>query len=88
VCFAIGVVLVFIPGPAFVFFILGGGLLASESKLVAKAMDWSEVRTRRLIHGAAAIWRRLGLVARVGVVAAGIMICAGAALVAFRWIQG
>ena len=42
----VGVVLVFIPGPAIVFFFLSGGLLASESSLIARFLDWSELRLR------------------------------------------
>ncbi|PTY06239.1 hypothetical protein DB347_12390 [Opitutaceae bacterium EW11] len=52
VCLGIGVVLVFIPGPAFVFFIVAGGLLASESLRVARFMDWCETKIRTL-------WARL-----------------------------
>lgn len=40
---AIGVVLVFIPGPAFVFFILTGAVLASQWMGVARFLDKSEV---------------------------------------------
>ena len=43
---AVGVVLAFIPGPAIVFFFLSGGLLASESSLIARFLDWSELRLR------------------------------------------
>ena len=39
VMFAIGVVLMFIPGPAILFFFFGGALLASESRFVARVMD-------------------------------------------------
>ncbi len=88
VCFAIGVVLVFIPGPAFVFFFLGGGLLASESKFVARIMDWSEVKGRKLAHWGAATWRRLGPIARAGVLVAAAAAGAAATFVTFRWIQG
>jgi hypothetical protein len=42
-CIAIGVVLVFIPGPAFVFFILAGGLMATQSRWLAQRLDRGEV---------------------------------------------
>jgi Flp pilus assembly protein TadB len=51
-CAAIGVVLVFIPGPAFVFFILAGGLLASQSRWMARRLDRGELAIR-------ALWRRV-----------------------------
>ena len=44
VSFVIGVVLVFIPGPAFVFFLLTGALLASQWFAAAKALDRGEVK--------------------------------------------
>lgn len=43
---AIGVVLVFMPGPAVLFFALAGALLASESRSVARFMDWCEMKLR------------------------------------------
>lgn len=49
---AIGVVLVFIPGPAFVFFILSGALVAIQWWPAAKALDETEARAWPL-------WRRL-----------------------------
>lgn len=42
VCAAIGVVLVFIPGPAFVFFILAGALVAIPWWPAARALDKAE----------------------------------------------
>ncbi|MGH7335962.1 MAG: PGPGW domain-containing protein, partial [Myxococcota bacterium] len=49
VCFAAGVVLVFIPGPAVLFFALGGALLATQSLWVARALDAIEVRGRKTL---------------------------------------
>lgn len=46
-CLAIGVVLVFIPGPAVLFFAMAAALLAIQSRAVARACDYSEVRLRR-----------------------------------------
>lgn len=48
VCLAIGVVLVFIPGPAFVFFILAGALLATQWWKMACWLDQAEVAMRKL----------------------------------------
>src|SRR5687768_16506516 len=49
VCFAIGLVLAVMPGPAVVFFFLAGGLLATESPWVARFMDWGELKIRKLV---------------------------------------
>ncbi|MEO6569343.1 MAG: PGPGW domain-containing protein, partial [Opitutaceae bacterium] len=56
IALVVGVVLIFIPGPAFVFFILAGGLLASESKHVARAGDWTELRVRSVSRWVARMW--------------------------------
>ena len=44
----VGIVLVFIPGPAVVLFGLAAALLAEDSVLVAKALDRLELRLRAL----------------------------------------
>src|SRR5262245_4301050 len=46
----VGVVLLVIPGPGTVFIALGGALLAEESATVARALDWTETRIRRLFR--------------------------------------
>ena len=88
VCVAIGIVLVVMPGPAFVFFILAGGLLATESRFIARFMDWSEVRIRKIVHWAMLRWRRLPIAARVVLLAIGICCSAAVAYLSFRFIQG
>src|SRR3954452_13135603 len=48
----IGIVLVFIPGPAILFFAVAAALLATQSLAVARALDWMELEGR-------AAWRAL-----------------------------
>jgi hypothetical protein len=85
---AVGLVLTVIPGPAFVFFILAGALLAGESRIIAKFMDWCEVRARRIIGWAKRLWGRIPGVARVAV----IMVVAGCAvtiaILGYRTLRG
>ena len=59
VCCAVGVVLIFIPGPAFVFFILAGALVASQSRVAARALDRAEVKTWALCGWLRKKWRDL-----------------------------
>ncbi|WP_438483158.1 PGPGW domain-containing protein [Oleiharenicola lentus] len=75
---AVGVLLVFIPGPAILFFFIAGGLLASESKLVARFLDWTEVRLRAWWKWGMRHWTKIPLAGKIAVVtlAAGV---AGAA---------
>lgn len=65
VCLIIGVVLTFIPGPALPFLFLAGGLLATESRTIARFMDASEMRLRRIFGWAKRRWRGLPIAGRV-----------------------
>ncbi len=59
VCCAVGVVLIFIPGPAFLFFILAGALLASQSWTAARVLDKAEMKTWTVRDWLRAKWRGL-----------------------------
>jgi hypothetical protein len=48
-CLAVGVILAFIPGPAILFFALGGALLATQFQSVARGLDASEVWGRKTL---------------------------------------
>jgi hypothetical protein len=87
-CFAIGVVLAVMPGPAFVFFILAGGLLATESKTIARLMDRIEVLVREIWSWVKRTWVKLPFAARILVVCAAIGCTAGAAFVSYRILSG
>jgi len=68
---AVGFVLVFIPGPAIVFFFLAGALVASDWLWMARVLDWTEVRLRSLSHRASRIWAKMSVPARAAVILAG-----------------
>jgi hypothetical protein len=72
---AVGVVLMFIPGPAVVMYALAGALLAEDSLRVARALDWTELRIRALVRWCERTWRRAGNVVRAAIV----LLAAGAA---------
>lgn len=74
VALALGVVFAVIPGPAFVFFAIGGVLLATESRRVSIALDWLELRLRELGRWARKRWDGLALFGRIVVVTMGVMI--------------
>lgn len=61
----IGVVLVFMPGPAVLFFFLAGAVLAEESRRMACLLDGCEVWCRRGGRAVCRSWRRLSLSSRV-----------------------
>ena len=54
---ALGIVLMFIPGPAVVFFALSAALIANQSRSAARALDWLELRLRALYGQARDLWR-------------------------------
>src|SRR4051812_42222743 len=43
-----GVILCFIPGPGLPLIFLGAGMLAERFRAVARAMDWLEVKLRKM----------------------------------------
>jgi hypothetical protein len=61
----IGFVLVFMPGPAVLFFFLSGAVLAEESLTAARVLDWLEVRLRHLFAWARRWWARRSTPVRV-----------------------
>ena len=88
VCLAIGAVLAVIPGPALPFFFLGGGLLATESRVVARFMDWAEVRLRKIIAWAKRRWHRMPLIGRIAVVMFAACCSATTFYLSFRLFRG
>ena len=78
-CLAVGVVLVFIPGPAVLFFFIGGGLLAAESRVIAWGLDYSELKIRAMWTWIKRHWRELHVAGKAAVgslIAGGAMGCA------------
>lgn len=85
---AAGGLLAVFPGPAIPFFFLGGALLATESRLMARLMDWSELRLRAVAAWAGKRWRRLPGFARVLLVVLGACCSAASAYLTFRLMRG
>lgn len=87
VCLAIALVLTVMPGPAIVFFFFAGGLLATESRSVARLMDWSEVRVRGIAAAGWRHWRRLSMPGRVAAVVLGAGIAVAAAYPVYQFLR-
>lgn len=83
---AIGVLLVFIPGPAILFFALAGALLATDSLPLAKVLDWTEVRARQLGAKIRRHWRRLPTSGRIVVTAVALCLSATGTLLLYRFV--
>jgi hypothetical protein len=75
----VGFVLVFLPGPAIVFFLISGALLAKDWLPVARLLDWGEVRVRRAWRRMHAFWVKLSVRARIALGAGAVLLCAAGA---------
>ena len=62
------------PGPGWLIFFLGLGLLAGEFLYVARFLDWGAVKSRGLARWAAGPWKRSSTAVRVRICAA-FLIC-------------
>lgn len=87
-CLAIAVVLSIIPGPAIPFFFVAGGLLATESRYVARLMDWFEVRGRAAVAWGKRKWRAMPSAGRILVVLMGACCSLAVSYVGFRLLTG
>ena len=88
VALAVGVVLMFIPGPAIVFFFIAGSLLAAESLAVARLLDWAEVKLRKLATRLHATWRKFPLAGKVVAGAGVLALGAGGLILGYRMSFG
>lgn len=88
VCLVIAAILTVIPGPAIPFYFLGGGLLATESRLIARFMDWTEVQLRKVFAWGKRRWRQLPKVGRVVVLMLGACCSVAAAYLSFHLLRG
>jgi hypothetical protein len=76
------------PGPAIPFFFIGGALLATQSRVIARWMDWIELRVRKVVAWLKRHWRRLPLAGRVVVVAIMVSISATMMFFSYRFLRG
>ncbi len=85
---AIGVILVFVPGPAVLFFLLAGSLLATESLSIARFLDWTEVKLRAVFGSARRQWHRLHLAGKIAITGLAATGASGCAYAAYRLVAG
>lgn len=88
VALGIGAVLMFIPGPAVLFFLVAGMLFAAESRTVARALDWTELKLRALLHWTKQTWKRLSLPIQVVLGGLVVLITLAGAYTVFQFFQG
>lgn len=69
VLMAVGFLLLFIPGPGLIFLFVGGFLIAQQSLVAARMLDWGEICLRWLLHRSVRAWRRSSMTLKVVLVA-------------------
>ena len=52
-----GIVMLFVPGPGVVALVIGLALLAEQSQLIARFLDWLELKIRPAAHWLKSVWR-------------------------------
>lgn len=68
-----GVVLLFIPGPGLLLIAFGAGLLAQESRWLARRLDRMEVLLRRQARRARSFWKRATTLVRAAIASAAVL---------------
>jgi hypothetical protein len=86
VLIAAGILLCFIPGPGFPLIVIGAGLLANEARPIARAMDWLEIRIRKIWVWARRWWNHAPTIAKYAVMFVAVLACSGAAYGGYRFI--
>jgi hypothetical protein len=81
-----GLILCFIPGPGLPLVLVGATLLAERSRPIARAMDWCELKLRKVLRRAKTWWCQASLGTRNAVLAAAAFMIAGAGYGAYHFI--
>jgi uncharacterized protein (TIGR02611 family) len=84
VIFAAGIFFLPAPGPGTIILAIGAGILSQESLWMAKALDWAEVRARKVASWALGIWKRASPLQKAGIVAVKVLVGAGVAYLTWR----
>lgn len=84
VVLAAGIFFLPAPGPGMVIVALGAAILARESRIAARALDWTELRVRAVLRWGRARWQAAGWPLRVLLVLVAAAIAAGAGYLAWR----
>lgn len=62
---AAGIFFLPMPGPGFLIILVGAAMVARQSLVMARFLDWSEVRLRRLFGRLRELWRKLSIPGRI-----------------------
>lgn len=82
----VGIVLFFLPGPGVLFVLLGAVLIAQQSLTAARALDWTEIRLRKLLARIFGAWRHFSVVLKIFLVGLAVGAAAAAGFGAFKFL--
>lgn len=82
-----GVFLLFVPGPGLLLLLLGAILIAQQSLLAARVLDWAEVRIRKLLFWSMSKWDSSSPALKILLLALAVFVVGAVAFGAFKlWI--
>lgn len=81
---AVGIFLLFVPGPGLVVLLLGALMVAQQSLLAARALDWAEVRALKLLDPSLRVWRRSSRALKILVVVFALVVAGAVGFGAFK----
>jgi len=76
--------LFFLPGPGVLFVLLGAVLIAQQSVTVARGLDWTEIRLRKLLAQSPGAWRRFSAALKILLVGLAVVAAAAVGFGAFK----
>ena len=85
---AVGIVALPAPGPGTLVIAIGAALIARESRVVAKALDWLELRIRAVVKRAVGVWKAASPPARIALGAVGVGLLGVAVYFAYTFTIG
>ncbi len=82
----IGIVLFFVPGPGVLFVLLGAVLIAQWSLRLARALDWTEIRVRKLLARSSGVWRQFSAAVKIFLIGLAVIAAAAVGFGAFKFL--
>jgi hypothetical protein len=82
----VGIVLFFLPGPGVLFVLLGAVLIAQRSLTLARALDWSEIRLRKLLARSSDVWRQFSATVKIFLLGLAVVAAAAVGFGAFKFL--
>ena len=82
----VGILLFFLPGPGVLFVLLGAALIAQQSLTVARALDWTEIRLRKLLARSFGVWRHFSAALKIFLVGLAVVGAVAVGFGAFKFL--